>query len=71
MNDAVLELVVLPFTKLQALKGCWIKLEIPALYNYLYVPLVLGRRGSGDLPSRMIFMPLCETSNIVLTRRSQ
>lgn len=74
MNDTVLALVILPFTKLQALKGSWIKLETPALHNYLYVPLVLGRTASGfgwgPALQDEIFVPLCEASNVV-TRRSQ
>lgn len=61
MNDTVLALVILLFTKLQALKGCWIKLETPSLCNYFYVPLVLGRAASSfgwDLSSRMRFLCL-------------
>lgn len=61
MNDTVLTLVILPFTKLQALKRCWIKLEASALYNYLYVLLILRRTASGfgwGLSSRMRFLCL-------------
>lgn len=71
MNDTVIALVILPSTKLQALKGCWTKLENPVLYGYLYVPLVLGKTASGLAGDLSIFVPLCEASNTAVTRRSQ